>query len=231
MGASSSFRHFKALMRKNAINWKRTPLGSCLEIVLPVLLMVIMVYLRFKITARETVDFPLKVLKHPLYPISRPESLASMSLTEGEKTTLTMFAEVFDQQNDLGAFMEYANYQAVGKGRGKPNIGRRGRGGRRHLADDPIGDLASMGMGGADEKLPPPPPRVSGNALDSAQYISFMDPLGPYFFYPQHCYSNDEDMYNSTVIAYIKQGNQIEEDLIAQLKELFAMQANFGSIL
>ena len=41
-----TFRHFKALMRKNAINWRRTWCGSILEIVCPALLMLLLVYTR-----------------------------------------------------------------------------------------------------------------------------------------------------------------------------------------
>lgn len=47
MGATT--RHYKALMKKNLINWKRTPCGSCCEIVCPLLLMMILVYARSQI--------------------------------------------------------------------------------------------------------------------------------------------------------------------------------------
>jgi len=58
-----------------------------------------------------------------------------------------------------------------------------------------------------DSERPPrggmaPPPGMSGS-----KYSPLMDPMGPYFFYPQHCFSTNADMYNSTVIAYVKQGN------------------------
>jgi hypothetical protein len=36
-------------MTKNAINWKRTPCGSVLEITLPVILMLALVYARWYI--------------------------------------------------------------------------------------------------------------------------------------------------------------------------------------
>lgn len=44
MGANA--RHYKALMKKNFINWKRTPCGSLCEILCPVLLMLILVLAR-----------------------------------------------------------------------------------------------------------------------------------------------------------------------------------------
>ena len=60
-------------------------------------------------------------------------------------------------------------------------------------------------------------------------YIPVFDPLGPYLFYPQHCYQSKyriekEFAYNNPVIAYIKTGNTLEEDLIEQLKALFKLQ-------
>jgi hypothetical protein len=37
-----TFRHFKALSRKNAINWRRTWCGSILEILCPAFLMLVL---------------------------------------------------------------------------------------------------------------------------------------------------------------------------------------------
>ena len=49
-----------------------------------------------------------------------------------------------------------------------------------------------------------------------------MDPQGPYYFFPSHCYPNgvggdkveDATKYNSPVIAYIKTGSSIEDDVV-----------------
>lgn len=41
-----NLRHFKALMRKNWINWKRTPLGSLIELLLPAVVMGIILLAR-----------------------------------------------------------------------------------------------------------------------------------------------------------------------------------------
>jgi len=43
---SHKWRHFKALMKKNAINWRRTLVGSLMELICPIVLMMILVYAR-----------------------------------------------------------------------------------------------------------------------------------------------------------------------------------------
>lgn len=48
-----AIRHYKALMRKNFINWKRTPLGSCAELFCPILFMSLVLLLRVQL---ERVD-------------------------------------------------------------------------------------------------------------------------------------------------------------------------------
>ena len=70
MGAST--RHFKALMIKNYINWKRTPFGSICEIVAPILLMLILVWARAEIDPETISDYSLYSLRHPQYPIGKP---------------------------------------------------------------------------------------------------------------------------------------------------------------
>jgi len=71
MGAST--RHYKALMKKNWINWKRTPCGSILEIFCPILLMLILVYARSRTDPVYNSDFSLYTLRRPFYPIAKPE--------------------------------------------------------------------------------------------------------------------------------------------------------------
>lgn len=64
---STSFRHFRALSRKNIINWKRTALGSVTEIICPVILMIILVYAR-SITKPEFMDgVKISALRHPIF--------------------------------------------------------------------------------------------------------------------------------------------------------------------
>ena len=71
MGATS--RHYKALMKKNCINWKRTPCGSICEILCPVLLMLILVFGRSQIDPVTFEDWSLYSLRRPFYPIAKPE--------------------------------------------------------------------------------------------------------------------------------------------------------------
>ena len=70
-----------------------------------------------------------------------------------------------------------------------------------------------------------------------------LDITGPFAFFPSHCYPsgasldddekgmNEATQYNSPVVAYVKTGASIEEDVIAQLRSLFKFQKDLaGSI-
>ena len=81
-----SVRHFRALMRKNAINWKRTPFGSLLEILCPLMLMFLIVWARQEIDPTTIGDYDLLLLKKPYYPVS--------TLRNGEwSSDLTTFSQ------------------------------------------------------------------------------------------------------------------------------------------
>lgn len=54
-------------------------------------------------------------------------------------------------------------------------------------------------------------------------YSPLIDPFGPFYFFPPHCYER-KNRYNSPIVAYIPQGNQIESDMIEQLELLFNKQ-------
>ena len=71
MGAST--RHYKALMKKNYINWKRTPCGSIFEILLPVLLLLVLVYARSVVHPVKLDGYSLYSLRRAFYPIAKPE--------------------------------------------------------------------------------------------------------------------------------------------------------------
>ena len=60
---------------------------------------------------------------------------------------------------------------------------------------------------------------------NGTKYSPLFDPAGPYFFFPPQCFSRDPTVFNSTVIAYILNGNDYEKDLVAQLEALFKNQA------
>ena len=65
--------------------------------------------------------------------------------------------------------------------------------------------------------------------LDVIGYFPLIDPFGPYAFYPEHCYPDgvgkpgieDYGKYNSPIIAYIRTGSDIEDDIIDSLTSLF----------
>jgi hypothetical protein len=61
---SSTLRHFNALMRKNVINWKREPCSAVCQLVCPGLLMLILVYVRSRITP-ESPSLELALLETP----------------------------------------------------------------------------------------------------------------------------------------------------------------------
>ena len=63
-----SLRHFKALMRKNAINWRRTIVGSAFEILCPVLLMFLLVYIRTQVQPYLVGEYDVYQIKKPFYP-------------------------------------------------------------------------------------------------------------------------------------------------------------------
>jgi hypothetical protein len=67
-------RHFKALNKKNWINWRRTLAGSITEIVCPFVLILILMFLRIQIK-REIIDnVNLEKMRHGLYPVSSLDS-------------------------------------------------------------------------------------------------------------------------------------------------------------
>ena len=96
MGVST--RHYKALMKKNWINWKRTPCGSILEIICPIFLMLIIVYARSQTDPVYNKDFSLYTLRRPFYPIAKPEL--------GNKFVVSI-ADQQRQLDDYRAFFDY----------------------------------------------------------------------------------------------------------------------------
>ena len=104
MGASS--RHFKALMIKNYINWKRTPIGSIGEIIGPVILMLFLVWARYEIEPEVISDYSLYSLRHPLYPIAKP--------INGPDSNFEISSwESLGEMADMDGFMKYADYTNI----------------------------------------------------------------------------------------------------------------------
>jgi len=52
------------------------------------------------------------------------------------------------------------------------------------------------------------------NGTYERSYNPQFDIYGPYNFFPSHCYKTKPGKYASPVIAYIKTGNSIEEDML-----------------
>ena len=99
MGAST--RHYKALMKKNFINWKRTPCGSICEIICPILLMLILVYARTQIDPAYNDNYSLYSLRRPFYPIAKPEL--------DDK----FIVSVADQERQLDEYRSFFKYMDV----------------------------------------------------------------------------------------------------------------------
>jgi hypothetical protein len=182
MTFGTSFRHFKALSKKNAINWKRTPLGSCTEIFCPVILMIIMTRIRLLVTPELSAEYKLASLRHPMFQPAKPDAVTGLFDISAQS--------VIENAQDLNDFMFYTNYTNT---------------------------KASV-------------------TSKASSYIPVVDPYGPYLFYPSQCQSNEGLIaagrkYRAPVIAYIKQGNQIEEDIVDQLQAIFEMQAEIGSLV
>lgn len=63
-------------------------------------------------------------------------------------------------------------------------------------------------------------------------YLPLLDITGPFSFFPSHCYPSGvggkslsaATRYNSPVIAYVKTGASVEQDIISQLEALFSFQ-------
>lgn len=58
---------------------------------------------------------------------------------------------------------------------------------------------------------------------NQAIYEPLLDPLGPLYFFPDHC-KERSNRFGSPIIAYVAQDNQIESDMIMQLEMLFEKQ-------
>jgi len=99
MGANT--RHYKALMKKNFINWKRTPCGSICEVLCPIILMLILWFARTKTDVTQFSDTSYYTLRHPVFPMAKPELRNNFMVN------------LLDQQSqyeDLKGFMGYMDF-------------------------------------------------------------------------------------------------------------------------
>ena len=93
-------RQWKALMRKNFINWKRQPKCSFFEICCPAICMFLMVILR-NVVKVETLDFST------LVKVRAPQTPA---LTWDASLKDWSFNLIVEKSADLDPFFKYASY-------------------------------------------------------------------------------------------------------------------------
>lgn len=86
-------------MNKNYISWKRAPCGSIVEILLPVLLMLIIVYAKTKADTIKIDNYTLYSLRHPLYPVGKIDS-----------ATNNYTVDLQDQPAQLVDLLDFMNY-------------------------------------------------------------------------------------------------------------------------
>ena len=99
----TNMRHYKALMKKNFINWKRTPCGSICEILCPVMLMLILWYARTQTDPDQFDDSSYYTLRRPLYPIAKPEigNRFMVSMPDQQRQ--------FDDYKNFFEYMDFCN--------------------------------------------------------------------------------------------------------------------------
>jgi len=95
-------RHLKALMQKNAINWRRTWKGSIFELVCPALLCLLIVWIRtlIEIEMSEVTDVYKEQV--PLYP--------PVNLNPNTMQWVITNNSINAQANRLSDFMDYTGY-------------------------------------------------------------------------------------------------------------------------
>ena len=128
MGANA--RHYKALMKKNLINWKRTPCGSICEILCPLILILILWYARTQADPEQFSDTSYYTLRRPFYPIAKPE------LGNQFMVNLPDQQRQFEDMKDFMGYMDFWNLnvstkinatqaiEAFAKSTGSPEIAK-----------------------------------------------------------------------------------------------------------
>jgi hypothetical protein len=81
-----SWRHFKALMKKNWINWKRTVLGSIFESILPMLLTLLLVWARAEVEKTMYPGLDFNLIQKGFYPTSTLNSTGQWTNTNFDLT-------------------------------------------------------------------------------------------------------------------------------------------------
>ena len=102
---NQSFRHLKALMRKNRINWVRTWKGSIFELICPALLMLLLVWVRTLIKIEISDPSDVFIQQQPLYP------LVALDATSGKWAINP--ASIAAQSKNLETFFTYTKYNST----------------------------------------------------------------------------------------------------------------------
>jgi hypothetical protein len=119
-----NLRHFRALSKKNWINWKRTFIGSIIELLCPFILLGVLGAFRLAIPFKNVDNVDLHKLKHGLYPMSQYDPVA-------RNYTMSSDYPYTRQDRLLNKFMSKANvttdenreeYYAMLDGRGAMNF-------------------------------------------------------------------------------------------------------------
>jgi hypothetical protein len=101
--ASTFIRHIKTLSKKNFINWKRTPIGTALELLVPLFLAIYLVYSVKTATANPTVyTYDFREYQHPLYPTAYYNNQTDQWDSS--------YAFMMNQSSDFASIMNYTNY-------------------------------------------------------------------------------------------------------------------------
>ena len=102
----TNYRHFKALSKKNWINWKRTPLGNIVEFATPFIICMMMWFTSLSMDVKSIGSLDLTGMSHGLYP--------AFSLGDDGEFEIG-FEDLMDQMDTLNEFMVYGG---VGKTEG-----------------------------------------------------------------------------------------------------------------
>ena len=107
-------RHFLALSRKNWINYKRTWCGAICEFLCPIILLILIVYIKDILTDPAKIEnIEIKQFRHPLYltadiPPSSVEELTNAKLIKNPEWVkeLSKFAVHADKKSGpLGGYL------------------------------------------------------------------------------------------------------------------------------
>ena len=116
MSDNKCFRHFKALMRKNAILWWRMPACSAFELLAPIVMMVILTVIRMQIPILNTDEAGMYKKKWTVYLGAQPNGIGTWyqnndhsSWADEKVRPFFCYSNYFDTKKDhKGDCMDYS---------------------------------------------------------------------------------------------------------------------------